>query len=31
MDMWRNAKDCVMGKRDNYEKNIIWTIDMRCP
>ena len=19
-----------MGKRDNYEKNTIWTIDMRC-
>ena len=25
-----NAKDCVVGKRDNYEKNTIWTIDMRC-
>ena len=25
----REIKDCVMGKRDNYEKNTIWTIDMR--
>ena len=26
----REMQKTVMGKRDNYEKNTIWTIDMRC-
>ena len=26
----REMQKTVVGKRNNYEKNIIWTIDMRC-